>query len=119
MCPKSVYQCQKQPVSIPVYLPLHKYFTVVFQRFCSGISGTFLWQFLKYFVVNFLYFSSSNIICYIWPIVEHQKYLTGHQNMKIVKPKCENEKSNKKIKAKQLLKKNEPKDIKIDTMAVM
>ena len=39
--------------------------------------------------------------------------------MKIVKPKCENEKSNKKIKAKQLLKKNEPKDIKIDTMAVM
>ena len=46
-----------------------------FQRFCSSISGIFYSSSLIHFVVDFRYFSRSNIICYTQVLYPHGIYL--------------------------------------------
>ena len=52
-------------------LPLHTHLVVIFSDVFEQYFWHFLQQFLGRFVVDFLYFSSSNIICYTYVLYPH------------------------------------------------
>ena len=56
-------------------LPLHLHLIVVFSEVLQQHFCHFLQQFLRHFFVYFLYFSSSNIICYTYVLYPHGIYL--------------------------------------------